>query len=356
MIGELEQRPVCRREFLRRTARQLAIAGAVSLGGCLRAQPEGGGPSAAAPTVSPTAARATGRARVVRVTHPDAFRGDTVCTDAVEQMVDAGMRRLLGTATAAEAFRRPFQPGDVVGLKVNCLAGPLLSTHPEVTYCVARGIVAVGIPSRNVIVYDRESSELASAGYDVTVRPADVRCIGSDMAGYDSTPTVQGTVGTCFSRIVSERVSALVNLPVLKDHDLAGLSGALKNHYGSIHNPNKLHMNHCSPYVADLNCAPVLRGKQRLVVCDALLCCYDGGPSHKPETTEVRNSLLFSEDAVAVDWLCARMIDELRAARQLPSLKEEGREPRFIAEAAAPSRGIGVAGESAVEVVDVPLG
>lgn len=292
---------------------------------------------------------------MVRITHPSALRGDTVDVGAVDYMVDSGMRRLLGTATAAEAFARLFQPGDVVGLKVNCLAGPLLSTHPQVAYCVARGIIAAGVPSRNVVVYDRDSSELASVGYDVTQAGADVRCIGSDSVGYDATPTVQGAVGTCFSRIVSERVTSLVNLPVLKDHDLAGVSGALKNHYGSIHNPNKLHMDHCSPYVADLNCAPVLRSKQRLIVCDGLLCCYDGGPSYKPETTVTRNCLLFSTDAVAIDWVCARMIGELRAAAGLPTLKDEGREPRYIAEAAAPARKVGLAGESDVEVVDVTL-
>ena len=39
---------------------------------------------------------------------------------------------------------------------------------------------------------------------------------------------------------------------VLKDHDLAGVSLAMKNWYGVVHNPNKLHDDDCDPFVADL--------------------------------------------------------------------------------------------------------
>ena len=53
-------------------------------------------------------------------------------------------------------------------------------------------------------------------------------------------------------------------MPLLKDHDGAGVSIALKNMYGVIHNPNKYHPNGCNPYVADVNMLPDIRTKMRL--------------------------------------------------------------------------------------------
>ena len=57
----------------------------------------------------------------------------------------------------------------------------------------------------------------------------------------------------------------LINLPVLKDHDGAGVTIALKNMYGAIHNPNKYHPNGCDPYVADLNMLPEIRSRMKLI-------------------------------------------------------------------------------------------
>ena len=47
--------------------------------------------------------------------------------------------------------------------------------------------------------------------------------------GYEPEPQFAGSVGTCFSKIVSHLCTAIINVPVLKDHDLAGISVAMKN-------------------------------------------------------------------------------------------------------------------------------
>jgi len=299
--------------------------------------------------------RPSGPSTVVRVTHGKAHRDGEADADTIAAMVSEGIRRLTGAASAVEGMAALFDPADVVGIKVNCLAGPLLSTHPEVAYALASLLTDAGVRGSNIIIYDRDSSELASAGYDVTMQGAGARCYGTDRVGYDATPTVHESVGTCLSRLVSAKVTALINVPVLKDHDVAGITGALKNHYGSIHNPNKLHMDHCSPYVADLNCIPALRNKGRLVVCDGLVACYDGGPSFKATTSVEHGTLLFGVDPVAVDWVAARMIEKLRAANRLPTLAEEEREPVYIAQAAARSRALGNASAELIEIIDVDM-
>jgi len=92
-------------------------------------------------------------------------------------------------------------------------------------------------------------------------------------------------------------VDAVLNLPVLKQHMLSGMSGALKNQFGCIHNPNKMHLDKCDPYIAEVNALPAIRQKQRLIVMDALRPVLDNGPSYQPGMAEVANTLLFAVES-----------------------------------------------------------
>jgi len=51
-------------------------------------------------------------------------------TARLSGMLDRTMMRLTNTDTPEKAWRGLFSPKDVVGLKLNCLAGRYLSTHP----------------------------------------------------------------------------------------------------------------------------------------------------------------------------------------------------------------------------------
>jgi uncharacterized protein (DUF362 family) len=267
----------------------------------------------------------------------------------VAALLDATMSELSPDGRAETAWRALFRPADIVAIKVNCLAGPPLASHPELVAAIAgrlRDIVGAGPES--VLVYDRDTAELAAAGFESV--SGLYRVVGNDRAGYDAEPTVFGAAGSCYSRVVSEQATAIINVPVLKDHDLAGLSGALKNHFGSIHNPNKMHTDHCCPYVADVNCAPHLRDKHRLGVMDALRVCYDGGPSYKPDTTTAHGALLASVDPVAIDTVAFDLLEGLRKRHGLPPIAGSDRAPRYLQVAADRDHGLGTADLSAIEV------
>src|SRR5439155_24676283 len=58
--------------------------------------------------------------RVIEVRHPGAVSADNVIDeDAVRAMMDRGMKELTGADHPVEAWRTFFEPGDVVGIKVN---------------------------------------------------------------------------------------------------------------------------------------------------------------------------------------------------------------------------------------------
>ncbi|MFQ6131653.1 MAG: DUF362 domain-containing protein [Armatimonadota bacterium] len=277
--------------------------------------------------------------------------GGEVDERRVGEMLNQGMLALTGAEAPAEAWSRYFRPGDVVAIKVNCLGGPGLRSHPELVEAIVRGVASSGVRRQDIIIYDRDTRELRECGFEVQTGGGGPLCYGTDEVGYDAEPTVVKSVGSLFSRIVSTQCNAIINVPVLKDHDLAGISGALKNHFGSIHNPNKLHTDHCSPYVADLNCAALLRDKQRLVVYDALKACYEGGPGYKPDTTIAFGGLMLGSDAVALDALAVKMLDAMREEHGLPALGTLERAPRYVAVAADEEHGLGTDDLGQVEIL-----
>jgi uncharacterized protein (DUF362 family) len=142
-----------------------------------------------------------------------------------------------------------------------------------------------------------------------------------------------------------------VSAPVLKDHNLAGLSCALKNFYGAIHNPNKYHDHGCNPFVADVCAHPHVRDRLRLAVCDATRPQYNGGPPSRPVWQWSYGGIVMSTDAVALDRVALEILERKRTLEGLPQLAAEGRPARYLESAAA--RGLGNADLSAIEVVSV---
>ena len=100
-----------------------------------------------------------------------------------------------------------------------------------------------------------------------------MKCYASDtpeVGGYSDEVETYGGVQTRLPLILKERITALVSAPVLKHHNAAGVTIALKNHLGSVRNPNRFHPNNCVA-VGDLNTAPTIVEKTRLIVCLSLI-------------------------------------------------------------------------------------
>ena len=280
------------------------------------------------------AAETGGKSKVVQVRSNAAFTDEkTLNYTAVAKMVTTAILHLTGTSSPDKAWKTLFSPDDVVGIKINALGGRQIATRPAVVDAVVEGLTTAGLPAENIIIWDRLTEELQKAGFVINRSTRGVKCFGTDKS-YDSQPEIIGSIGSCFSSIVSSRCTALINIPVLKDHDLSGVSLSLKNFYGAIHNPNKYHDNYCDPYIADLNTHPYIKDKLRLIVCDGLTMQYQGGPAYKPQWSRTFSTLLLSRDPVAIDRIATALIEDERKKQALPTLKEAGRDPVHIATAA----------------------
>ncbi len=261
---------------------------------------------------------------------------------------DARVRALVNNAVTAlvdvkdprEAFAALFEPKDVVAIKVNCLAGPGMSSSVSVVNALVMGLRSIGIQHRDIIIWERSSAELERVGFKLN-RYSDTAplCYGNDEGGFENKIVTSGEVGSLWSRVLAHRASALINVPVLKDHDLSGVGCGMKNMYGAIHNPNRYHDNNCDPFVADVNAHPYVKDRLRLVLADALTAQYHGGPARVASHQWRPGAVIAGADPVALDAVAKKLIEEERSKHGMATLKESKRPPKWLETASA--RGLG---------------
>ncbi len=268
-----------------------------------------------------------------------------------EKLINNSLVKLLGNEDKKVNWSTLFSAKDVVGIKLNCLAGRGLSPNKEVVNAIIEGLKLAGVKESNIIVWERFSRELQKTGFVINTSDKGVKYLGNDKMGYESEPQMSGSIGSCFTKIVSEKCSALINVGVLKDHDLSGVSAAMKNFYGAINNPHKYHDNNCDPYIADVYAHPYIKNKVRLTVIDAIKAQYKGGPGYKPQYIWDCNSIVIGFDPVAIDSVSNDIINKKRKENNVPTLAEENREPKWIY--TAEKKGLGIADLKKIEVIQI---
>jgi uncharacterized protein (DUF362 family) len=304
----------------------------------------------------------------------------------VAKEIEAGMAALTGEKDMGKAWGQFVGPKDVVGIKVNPIGGTILSTKPEVVDAIIAGLLAAGVKKENVVIWDRRLFQLEEAGFTAARFPG-VRILGTEMKGpngefYDdkgelwakdnidreALPYVadveqkydKETLGyminegkiSYFTKIVTEKVTKIVNVPILKNAG-ATTTCCLKNlSYGALSNTSRLHKLWMKS-VTEPCAFPVLRDKVVLNIVDGLQACYDGGPGANPKFIYDARVLLFGSDPVAVDAVVHDMVVKERMARGVQQVDTKGRSAFLdLAEAL----GLGVAARDKIALSDVKLG
>jgi uncharacterized protein (DUF362 family) len=280
--------------------------------------------------------------RVVGVERQGAVVDRKYQRDAVRSMLNKGMMELTGAPSPQEAWRYFFQPSDVVGLKLNPVGQPFVMSAPEVVQEIIEGLRMAGVPAKNVVAYDRYHDQFLQAGFDKWL-PEGVRWTSAspsfnshplqlDMEGYNSAQYVEMALvlpqgdpknphhrRSYLSNFISKDVNKMVNLCVLKHHQSAGVTIALKNmSHGLVNNVSRSHasstLNACGTFIPNIVDHPIIRQKVVLNICDGVLAAYHGGPGGKVEKyTWPHNTMYFSTDPVALDKTGLKVIDAKRA-------------------------------------------
>jgi uncharacterized protein (DUF362 family) len=149
-----------------------------------------------------------------------------------------------------------------------------------------------------------EKSRGSIAGYD----PATY--VEVDFFGEDDTRSMM-------VRHVTERFTKIINVPNMKDHGAAGVTGCLKNiAYGDFSNVARSHQNsktNTLSFIGTLASVEPLRSKTVLQIMDGLRGVWHGGPFvHQPRFRFYPKQMMFGTDPVAIDRLLLDVIEEKR--------------------------------------------
>jgi hypothetical protein len=298
--------------------------------------------------------------RVIEARNPAMIKEGVKNRDAIKATLARGMKELTGADDDVEAWRSFFEPGDVVGIKMNPVGNPLANTSSELMLEVIEGLKAAGVKTRDMFVFERYKQEFMAAGMHKDV-PDGVRWGGltpendpsqlllswpgdDPVAGYDpdeymtmqlvsrgSDPKDDRTLRSHLGLLVTKRVNKLVLLPVLKDHGSAGVTGALKNmSHGLVNNVARSHStpdtNACNQFIPQVVGHPVLRKKCVLQILDGIKGVFQKGPfGRDPEFVWEYNALLLATDPVALDHVEWRIIDARRKEAKLPPVAGTGK-------------------------------
>jgi len=331
-----------RREFMKE-----AVTGAVVLG------------AASSLTVTHAAgAKSESKSKVVIARDPALHGADGNLDSArVTALLDRAIATYTGHRRPVDAWKRIVAEGGakdkVIGLKTNGLGGKGISTHAVLVFAIARRLQEAGVKPGNILIWDRNARDLQACGLTINTDPNQVRCYGSDVAGFEDAVETWGSSHARFSKILTRECAMVINVPILKDHSMAGVTFAMKNMYGVVERPQDLHASGCNPGVADLNAFPVIRQKIRLTIGDAMTSVYDGGPGFRPEHLWQPNALIVGEDRVAIDQIAWGILEKKRAEVGLKTLEAAGRPPRYIATAAGSSHGLGVNDVQRIKLIEV---
>lgn len=264
----------------------------------------------------------------------DSIHDDIPDENVAYKMLTSSMLALTGCRKINRAWRKFVSPKDIIGLKVNPIAGKLLSTTHAVTKSVIKQLEEAGIPRENIIIWDRREEDLRTCGFTAENYPgikiSSTEYIDEKGSFYDADGKLYGesridknhffyadveeeydayTIPyminsgkySYFSKIVTEEVTKIINIPVLKNAG-SSVTTCMKNlAFGSISNTSRLHKKLWHQTCAYVCAFSPIRDKVVLNIIDGIKGCFDGGPAANPQFLCDYKMLLVGTDPVAVD-------------------------------------------------------
>jgi uncharacterized protein (DUF362 family) len=273
--------------------------------------------------------------RVVEFRDPNSIAKNRISQPIVRRMLEQAMQELTGEKSAQAAWAKFIEPHDIVGIKINPSGAPACCSSPEILREIIGPVLSIGVPARNILVYDRYSYEMDIGSYQALLPPG-VRIVGIqdafvDSSGYD--PKVfcaanffgEWETRSYMANVVAQVVTKIINVPTMKDHSASGVTGCLKNlAYGTFNNVARSHRapySFTNPLIGLMCTVEPLRSKAVLHIMDGMRQVWHGGPlTQVQDFIDQTGILLVATDPVALDTIELEAIEKKRRERGAPSL------------------------------------
>jgi uncharacterized protein (DUF362 family) len=261
--------------------------------------------------------------------------------ETVRQMLSAGIRALTGDTRDDDAWARFVAPADVVGIKVNCSGAPRIRSTPELVGAIVDRVLAVGVPADHIWIYERFQNQLVTVPYREFI-PAAVHLHAAEtdrgsVLGYDPKVYVETSffgeddTRSNLTRIVSQTLTKIINVPVMKEHQASGVTGCLKNiAYGNFSNVARSHhreKTNTYSFIGTLAAVEPVRSRVVLSVMDGLAGVWQAGPfSNYPQFRFYPKELMIGTDPITMDHELIDIIEAKRKAENAISIFNQSRE------------------------------
>jgi hypothetical protein len=277
--------------------------------------------------------------RVIGVSHSGSSVNGQYQTAPIQAIMRRGMMELTGTSNYIAGWKKLFQPGDVVGIKVNPNGLSNIISSPACLLEIIQSLLLAGIDAKSIVVYERYQGLLA------TIQPWLPSWVRTSWAtpgtwaddqtgisGYDPNYYVDlpgfllpgqsasnpADTRSYAAQFISRQVTKVISLAVLKDHNGAGVTLTLKNlSNGCSNNVNRAHpdvsTNYLRNFIPSVVAMPVIRNKAVLGIVDGVHGLYAFGPYGGTGSCIWENrTMYFGTDLVALDRVGWRVIDQQR--------------------------------------------
>ncbi|MGC2476769.1 MAG: DUF362 domain-containing protein [Candidatus Sulfotelmatobacter sp.] len=274
--------------------------------------------------------------RVIEIRDSSAIVRNRVSQPIVRRLLDQSMKALTGDTSARDAWAKFVEPKDVVGIKINPSGAPACCSSPEIIREIIAALRSVGVPARNILVYDRYSYEIDVGSYQALL-PPEIRIVGIQDAftsggdGYEADVYCDANffgeweTRSYMATIVAQEVTKIINVPTMKDHSASGVTGALKNlAYGTFNNVARTHRpphSFTNPLIGLMCTVEPLRSKSVLHIMDGMRLVWHGGPlTQVQDFIDQPGILMVATDPVAMDTVELEAIEKKRSEHGAPSV------------------------------------
>lgn len=272
----------------------------------------------------------------------NAFKPDMA---AVEKRFNFGFLIFSRTNTLGDAWRKIVHTNDTVGVKVFSQPGQVSGTRPALVSAVVRGLLDAGVPGNKIIIWDKREEDLRAAGFFKLAQQLGVQAAGAVESGYDtntfylpdtsvSSALVWGDVDfgitnkdtgkkSYVSKLVSQRITKIISIAPLMNENSAGTCGHFFSlGLGSLDNTRRftLDSDRLATALPEIYALPAIGDRVALLITDALLMQYQGGPASYLQYSFPRNEIWISRDPVAIDTIALKELSRERKRLELPAV------------------------------------
>jgi uncharacterized protein (DUF362 family) len=285
---------------------------------------------------------------VYAVRNPDSIKQYKTNPHVVREMVNRLVIAVTGQPDVARAWGALISPGERVGIKISAAGGELFTTHHDIVNAIVDGLAAAGHPRSSIVVWDRSLGGIKEAGYRPAVDGFQVKAIaphdGYDAKATQSAPVVGklvwgdfeyvGDTGRMpivadadatsnvshFSKIISNEVDKVINVPVMSVSETNGIAGCIYNMtIPNIDNWRRFAQGSRfgAESLAEIYANPLIANKVVFNLMDGLIAQYAGGPQPQPNYAVHHATLYASKDPVALDAIALKKLQEWRKPESL---------------------------------------